>query len=543
MVCLGLCAVLLAACGSDADESDDAPEVEQEEATEDATDVAEGDGTDHESVVSRFELFDWDAGDEVVAQMVDGEWDGSLPEVPEDDTLRLGIRVVDADGEEVDLAASDNDVAIEFDDDADEILSIEYDGDTVDLFGETEGITRVRFQWLHEGEVTFETPSIRVVVDHFAGDYVAGREILEPEPRLLFVDADDPRAVVYDLIAEEELAAFDLEEANPTVSASRVGGQVAILSEVSAGVAHVIDVGTWAIGHGDHGHYYIDDPRLLDTLDFDEPSGSMHGPDRIAITSGSDGTTLIIDELRSLQAGEARTSEFAVGGAERAGAVPLPRGFVAAPWPAQADGVIADEIALLEGDDAVETHDCPQVAAMTPTHSGVVFACADRLLIGLLDEDDWSVHEIELSGQVATITDLAGDIHQPMVAASDGQTLLIVDTEARALVGQIELPTDAASAPHIDDDGHLLIVTDDGVLHQFDPTTGDQVASSQEMVVVDSGDDAARPSIAGGRDRAYVSSPADGQILEFATNDDLRLARTFDVGGAPSGLAYFGAIW
>ncbi len=537
-----LAALLLSACGADAEAPDDGPEIEQDTAT-DSDETATDDTQDHREV-GAFELLDWDAGDEVVASLHDGEWDGALPEVPEDDTLRIGVRVTDAGGEQIDLADPAHELAVAFDDDAEEIVTVETDGELIDLFGEVEGITRVRLQWLHDGEVRYETPSIRLIVDHFAGDYVAGREVLDPQPRLLFADAGEPRAVVYDLITEEELAAFELEQADPIVAASRSGGQVAVLSEPAAGVAHVVDAGSWALGHGDHGHYYIDEPRLLGTLDLDVPSRSLHGPDRIAVASGGDGTTMVIDELRSLQSGELRTSELTVGVAgDATGAAPLPRGFVVAPWPADGGDAAANEVALLEGGEPVHTHDCPELSALAPVPGGAVVACSDRLLVGSLDDDAWEVSEIALPEDVGTVSEIAADIHQPLAAASDGQQLVIVDTETAAIVEQVQLPADAASAPHIDDDGWLLLVTVDGVVHQFDPATGEQVASSQDTVALGADADAPRPAVVGGRDRAYVSSPADGTILEFATNDDLRLARTFDVGGAPAGLAYFGAMW
>lgn len=545
---IGVCAaLLLGACAADGDTPEEAPNGEQERVAQDAEpDVDDGDTDEVHApeTVGGFELLDWAAGDEVVASLHDGEWDGALPEVPEDDILRVGVRVTDVDGTPVEFADPDHELAVAFDDDADEIVAIEVDGDVVDLFGEVEGITRVRFQWLHEGEVRFETPSIRVIVDHFAGDYVAGREVLDPQPRLLFADAAEPRAVVYDLIVEEELASFALQQPDPIISASRFGGQVAVMSELTAGLAHVIDAGSWALGHGDHGHYYIDPPRLLGTLDLDAPSRSMHGPDRIAVSSTADGTSVVIDELRSLQGGELRSSELTVGVAgHAAGAVPLPRGFVVAPWPANGDGTAADEVALLDGGTPVSTHDCPALSALAPVPDGAVVACADRLLVGLLDEDDWQVSEIDLPGEMGDVAEIAGDVHQPFVAASDGRHLLLVDAGTAELVALVPLPADAASAPHIDDDGWLLVVTADGVVHQFDPATGQAIASSQATVSLDAGEASPRPAVVGGRDRAYVSSPGDGTILEFATNDDLRLARTFDVGGAPSGLAYFGAMW
>lgn len=537
---LGL-TLLLSACDSEPPPSQNGGSEEAD--TADAAVEEPDDGPAGE--VAAFELLSLDAGDEVLAQVSDGEWDGTVPEVPEDDELTLRIRVVDSDGEEVDLEDADNEVQIELAEDAnDGIVAFSSQDDQIELFGDAEGITNLVFRWVHQDEVAYETPPVRVIVDHFAGDYVAGREVLDPQPRLLFADGEQATATVYDLITEELITTFELEQPDPVVTASRRSGQIAALTQPGADVVHLIDVGTWALGHGDHGHYYIDDPAQLDALELDGPALPRHGPDRIGVFATGSGEAVVVDELATLQAREARTSVVELGPSDGGGIVPLPRGFVAAAWPEGGqDGGAVDALALLEGDEVVETHPCPEFASMTPTADGVAVACDGLILIGSLDEDDWSVTEVELPDEVGSLAEITGDLFQPVVAASDGSNLVIIDTDAGSLVETIELPSDAVSAPHIDDDGVLLIVTDDGVVHQFDTTSGQLVASSQDTVAFETGEGTPRPHVVGGRDRAYVSSPVDGRILEFATNDDLRLARTFDVGGVPAGLAYFGAMW
>jgi hypothetical protein len=509
------------------------------------TDEVTGEGDGQPDVeLGALELYDWETGGDVVARLEDGEWDGALPEVPEDDTLRLGLRLFDADGAQLDLTGDDDAVQVRFDDDADEgIVTITEHGDHLDLFGEVEGLTRVVFHWLRDDDVVLETPPLRVIVDHFAGDFVAGREILEPEPRLLVADGDDPLAHVYDLISEELLATFDLQAADPLVTTSRFSGQIAALAQPSAGVVHLVDAGTWAVGHGDHGHYYIDEPRLLDVLDLDTPGRAMHGPDRIGLLAAGDGAAMVVTELDTLRSGEARASVLETPGSGDGAVVPLRRGYVAASWSEGADASAApDEVAILDGDDVVETHACADLRASTPTAAGAAFLCDEQVLLVLVADDDVRIETVPLPSGTGPLEHVSGSVHHDVIAASADAELVLVDALAGQLIETVALPAEALSEPHIDDDGRLLVVTDDGVVHQFDLETGALVASSDERVDVSLGDEV-RPHIVGGRDRAYVSSPADGRVLEFATNDDLRLARTFEVGGTPAGLAYFGAQW
>jgi hypothetical protein len=70
-------------------------------------------------------------------------------------------------------------------------------------------------------------------------------------------------------------------------------------------------------------------------------------------------------------------------------------------------------------------------------------------------------------------------------------------------------------------------VTADGVLHALDPVSGRELARNALLSAP-----AAGVSIEVDASRAYVNDPATGVVHEIDHGDGLRVARTFDLGGA-----------
>ncbi|WP_255375413.1 hypothetical protein [Saccharomonospora sp. CUA-673] len=79
------------------------------------------------------------------------------------------------------------------------------------------------------------------------------------------------------------------------------------------------------------------------------------------------------------------------------------------------------------------------------------------------------------------------------------------------------------------EDAPVLVLTDDGALHAYDAATGERTASQQ---LID-GDVADTASIAVDTSRAYVNDAAASTVHEIDYNDDLRVARTFDLDVTP----------
>lgn len=375
------------------------------------------------------------------------------------------------------------------------------------------------------------------------GDHTGGEEVPDPEPRLVVGDAEDAVVHVVDLTTEETLATLDIDDADPILAAP-VYGQVAAVTQPDADATHLVDSGTWGFDHGDHGHYYVAEPRVLDTLDLGRPIHTSHAYGLITVFADDEGASHVVEEAELLDRGHAHTELIDSGTPHHGGNIATSEDLivVSEPEPDQ-DGGLPDAVAVHLDGEQVGVHDCPGLHGEVAVAGGAAFACADRVLALEAHGDHADETVIDYPDEIERVGYLAGHPEHTNVAAARDDLLMIVDTAAGDVVDVVELPAEAASRAHVDDDGTLLVVTDDGTVHQFDLETGAHVASSEEAVTVEDDEDAPSPSIAGGRDRAYVSSPADGAILEFATNDDLRLARTIDVGGNPTGLAYFGAMW
>ncbi len=101
---------------------------------------------------------------------IDGDhWHGSLPEVPEGESISLGALIKDASGHvrTLDADGAHNGFSVSlYEDAAPGIVELADHGDHVHVIGLTEGTTQIVFHWMHDGEIRFTTPPIDVVVGH-----------------------------------------------------------------------------------------------------------------------------------------------------------------------------------------------------------------------------------------------------------------------------------------------------------------------------------------------------------------------------------------
>ena len=126
-------------------------------------------GHGHGEEITAFEIIDRRA-DEVVAYVHGDHWHGSLPVVLEGESLSLGA-YIEEDGEEEYLDGDHHAFGVVLAPGAEEgIVSLDLHGDHVHIKGEAEGETKVVFQFIHDGDVEYETPPIRVIVGHDHGD-------------------------------------------------------------------------------------------------------------------------------------------------------------------------------------------------------------------------------------------------------------------------------------------------------------------------------------------------------------------------------------
>jgi len=383
--------------------------------------------------------------------------------------------------------------------------------------------------------------------DHDHGEEAAGveyEEVAGAEPRLVVADAADPAIHVVDLATEEILGTFDSEVPGALL---HLGGEKRVVAAVQprGDVVQFIDPGSWAWTHGDHAHYYVGEPRLLDAqLDIGFPVHVTTGFERFAIFGDTEGSGIFVDELSLLEAAEVEGELVQTGRPHHGGLVQLSEDLAVISGPAEdQDGGLPDEVWVLYQGEQVSSHDCPSLHGEKRADDWTGFACGDRVLLLEPHGDHVDATEIfypEELGEDFRLGYLNTTAGSNTFVASSGDQLVFIDADAGELT-PVQLPTETAARSIIDDDGNVLVLTDDGILHQFDLDSFGLVASSEEAVTIDAGNEAPRLSLAGGRDRAYVPVPLDGVVHEFATNDGLRLTRTMELGGAPAQLAYVGA--
>lgn len=150
----------LAGCTGD-DDDDDEPTIDREGPTVGVTELS------HNYPV----VIEAEGEDERVADVHyhgegSGEWHFQPLEVPLDDERRLGLRVRDADGNDVDISATGNfrvEPVVPADDPA--IVAVTVDGEELILRGEQVGDTEIEFDIVDPEGDSWRTPELRVAVE------------------------------------------------------------------------------------------------------------------------------------------------------------------------------------------------------------------------------------------------------------------------------------------------------------------------------------------------------------------------------------------
>jgi hypothetical protein len=336
--------------------------------------------------------------------------------------------------------------------------------------------------------------------------YVAGaEETSEAQPRL--VVAGDGVVRVLDLVTEEvhEVARVD--------ATSLAGdGRYAYVGTADGSV-RVVDSGSWMVDHGDHVHYYRAAVREVGVVPGREPV--VHGDPAVTALALADGTVRLLDR--------ARLDSGAV-----AGQATIPRHGPAAPYGGHVL-VAADQVAVHDragAQVATIAEPCPQPEGAAVTRRGVVFGCADGAL--LVTESGGAFRGEKIPYPRRDVERAREFHHRPgsaTLTAAAGETgIWLLDVGRRSWTLHetgpvVAVDTAGAGTP-------LLTLTADGVLHALDPASGQELARNPLLSAP------AGATIEVDTSRAYVNDPAAGLIHEIDYGDALRVARTFDLGGA-----------
>ncbi|WP_253866532.1 hypothetical protein [Prauserella halophila] len=344
------------------------------------------------------------------------------------------------------------------------------------------------------------------------GHVDGAEEAAEPQLRLVLADADGRGVHVLDLLTE------DVTElpGDGRVTGAVTDGRFAFLA--GQGRTRVVDSGGWAVAHGDHHHYYRTRAGRVGTLD-----GTVTGAwsdSEVTALARDDGTTVLLDREK-LDAGEVGERETVDGVA-----VPYEQHLVVA----GRDGITVRERDGGQVADLGAACREPEDAAVT--NRGVVFGCAGgAVLVDAGDGADGGFVGEEMpypdgGPRAGAFRQRPGSGTLGAVAGRDGAWSL--DTGEGRWTRAESGPAAAVTATGAD--GPLLVLTRDGVLHAYDAGTGEETATATLL----DGDVPDGVTIAADTERAYVNDPAASTVHEIDYHDELRVARTFDVGVTPS---------
>jgi hypothetical protein len=346
--------------------------------------------------------------------------------------------------------------------------------------------------------------------------YVAGaEETAEAQPRLVVAGAGVVRVV--DLVTEE---VYEVARVDGTGSLAGDGRHAYV--GAADGTVRIVDSGSWIVDHGDHVHYYRAAVRDVGSVPGGTPV-AVHGDQAVTALALADGTVRLLDRARLA---EGAVAELAT----------IPRS------PHRGPAVPYEGHVLVSGEElgsAVAVHDragarvgmieepCLQPAGAAVTRRGAVIGCADGVL---LVDGAFRGEKIPYPRPVADAERAREFHHRPgsttLTAAAGDAGVWALDVAERTWTLHetgpvVAVNTAGAGTP-------LLTLTADGVLHALDPASGRELARNALITAPV----AAGASIEVDASRAYVNDPATGVIHEIDYGDVLRVARTFDLGGA-----------
>ncbi len=361
--------------------------------------------------------------------------------------------------------------------------------------------------------------------------YVEGaQELTEPQNSLVLADGQGA-ITLFDLVSETATALPD----SGAGKLEELAGDGRLVYPVRADgprvTVGVIDTGLWTVDHGDHFHYYRADRRVAGTLSGDGTPVIRAADGKTAILFPGSGELFVLthDDLAADGIGAQPTATIV----PHAGMLALPYAdhiLVTAPAAAGTAGTIQ---ALDEAGHVVPGAgaSCPEVSDAVPTRAGAVFACADGALLVTTADGALAFEKLSYPAGVAPAArTLDGRTGRPAVAGAAGSSgAWRLDTRRREWTFLAsDQPLVAVSA--VGDNDSLTVAVDAAGRIRVFGADGSERATSEPVLAASASDADARRHIRLVVDaqRAYVSGPLEGVVLEIDYRDGARIARTFD---------------
>ncbi|MGW8065407.1 hypothetical protein ACVV2G_24850 [Streptomyces ziwulingensis] len=360
--------------------------------------------------------------------------------------------------------------------------------------------------------------------------YVEGAtESAEQQSRLLLGDPGTGDTRVLDLITGE------IHET------ARAAGVTALTTDGRFGYfhgadrTHVLDGGAWMVDHGDHVHYYRAKTREVGEL----PGGtgtSIRSDAGVTVVTAADGKAGVHPRA-TLEEGTLGTPDQ-LPGTYAGPVVPYAEHLVAL----TRDGDAPAKVVVLDRTGqrvATPEPTCEDPEGDAVTRRGIVLGCADGALLVHEDDGTFTAERIPYGEDVPPTERATRFRHRPgsttLTAPAGRDAVWVLDVTERTWKRVETGPVVAANTAG--EGAPLLVLETDGALHGYDPSTGKETTVTGRLLEDVPGavtGEAAAPVIEVDRSRAYLNDPAGKRVYEIDYNDDLRVARTFDLDVRPS---------
>lgn len=309
----------------------------------------------------------------------------------------------------------------------------------------------------------------------------------------------------------------------------------------SADATHVLDGGAWMVDHGDHVHYYR--AKIKDVGELPVGTGSgVRSDTGVTVVTDADGKASVHSRAE-LEKGEIGTPVELPG--TYAGAV-LPYAEYLIALRQDGNGPAKIDVLDRKGKRVASPEaTCEDPRDDAVTRRGIVIGCADGALLVHEDDGDFTARRIPY-GKDVPATERAREFwHRAgsttLTAPAGKDAVWVLDVTKRDWTRVETGPVVAANTAG--EGSPLVVLETDGALHAYDITGGKETTATKPLLKdtpkAATGGKAA-PVIEIDRSRAYLNDPAGKRVYEIDYNDDLRVARTFDLDVRPSLMAETG---
>ncbi|MFD6281266.1 hypothetical protein ACFWFI_37740 [Streptomyces sp. NPDC060209] len=306
--------------------------------------------------------------------------------------------------------------------------------------------------------------------------------------------------------------------------------------------AHVLDSGAWTVDHGDHVHYYRAAIRDVGRLPAG-PGAQVRSDATVTAVTDKDGRTELYDRTK-LEKGSISSlpSLPSLPGTHTGAVVPYAEHLLAL---TNRSGTAKVSVYDREGRPVASPDvECEDPRGDAVTRRGVVLGCADGALLVREMDGAFTADRIPYGDDAPAAERAAVFRHRPgsdtLTAPAGNEAVWVLDVTDRAWKRVETGPVVAAGTAG--EGSPLLVLETDGALHGYDIATGKQISRTERLLTGPqrTGADKNAPVIEVDRSRAYVNDPEGKRVYEIDYNDDLRVARSFDVDIEPHLMAETG---